>query len=544
MKKSLFALLLLLVTCLAFVGCGGGETTTEAPDAETTPKAEEVGTPLNDYLLVVPKNTPAHIKEGASAMKKALADLGVTLSTVKDDILDGSEKVILLGDTSHSATADAKEKLPKGKTNGYAVTVTDGTVAIVGSNIDATLVGMKYFLTDCLVGKNMSAKTGDVFTGSFGSEVRIFPNLVKWELEETVVVDKPPQSEALATMKYPSLIELQHQSDPSKNGTLLATGERWIGDHNCPIYRSTDRGSHWETVTFVEDTIHTQVRNAFAPCLFELPYAVGEMPAGTVILGSDSMNSVGEWNRGYIVLYRSYDAGETWEAFTTVAETVKNGGEFGVWEPNFVCTEDGTLIVYYADDASVPHSQKLVYKYTKDGVTWSEAVNTVAVNNHGLRPGMPVVTKMGNGQYMMIYEIVGLPGNPVYYKISKDPLNWGDASKEGTLLRDGTKSLAATPWVTWGNVGGENGMLVATGWRMASGTSETGSDMFVSFDYGKTWTAIPNFYSYVWTNDSCTWGYSASIVFSADGKTMYYMANPQGTFRGSTCYTLFRISVT
>ena len=163
---------------------------------------------------------------------------------------------------------------------------------------------------------------------------------------------------------------------------------------------------------------------------------------------------------------------------------------------------------------------------------------------HGLRPGMPVVTKMGNGQYMMIYEIVGLPGNPVYYKIAKDPLNWGDPSNEGTLLRDGTKSLAATPWVTWGNVGGENGMLVATGWRMASGTSETGSDMFVSFDYGKTWTAIPNFYSYVWTNDNCTWGYSASIVFSADGKTMYYMANPQGTFRGSTCYTLFRISVT
>jgi hypothetical protein len=143
----------------------------------------------------------------------------------------------------------------------------------------------------------------------------------------------------------------------------------------------------------------------------------------------------------------------------------------------------------------------------------------------------------------MAYEIVGMAGNPVYYKTTDDPTDWGDPADTGTKIQAGRKTLAATPWCTWIPAGGECGTLIVTGWRMASGQSNTGSDIFLSFDYGKTWTTMDNYYSYQWNNDNDTWGYSASTFFSMDGETLYYMANPKGDTDRSTWYKLFKIKV-
>lgn len=410
----------------------------------------------------------------------------------------------------------------------YTVHFGEEKIAITGNDVEAAVAGMKYFSTHYT-----TAEKGEVYEKKYNDEIRVFPNFVQWELESTTVIDRPPESEWQATLKYPSMIEA--------DGVLIATGERWVEDYMCPVYRSTDDGATWELVTKLEDPYHEGMRTAFAPCVFELPVKVGEMPAGTIIIGSNSVN--GGWNEGAIVLYRSFDKGLTWEPFTTVAYSKAQNGEFGVWEPNFVCKADGTLICYYSDDADLVHSQKLVYKYTTDGVNWSEQIDVVALNNTSLRPGMPVVTKLGDGRYMLVYEIVGMPGNPVYCKFTEDPLDWGNPETAGKLISADGKGLAATPWCAWTPVGGENGMLVVTGWRMSQGTSTTGSDIFVSFDYGETWTAIPNFYSYTWMSDSDTWGYSASIYFSKDGETMYYMANPKGDKPNTTWYKLFKIRI-
>ncbi len=534
--RRLMGLLIAVLTLTMLGSCGS----TENPSATEDPSAQDAPLPhLSDYTLVYGASTvTAKLRTGINAFLGELNKSGATMNIAEDTSADPSGKLFVLGDTTMAATAAAKEKLPTDAENAYVIDFTENSVAIVGSSHDATMVGMKYFLLNYVTGDSFTGKAGESYVGTFGDEVRIFSNLTQWTLEETVVIDKPPADNPSATLKYPSIIELQHQPGGVNNGMLYATGERWIDDHMCPIYCSADGGTTWAELGEVKDKSHKAVRTAFAPCLYELPVQVGEMPAGTLILGANSIDSA--WRNIYVVLYRSYDLGRTWEAFATVGASEGTGG---YWEANFACTDDGTLICYFSDDTDPFHSQKLVLRYTKDGENWSDFVETVALNDGGLRPGMPVVTKMGNGQYFMAYEIVGMANNPVYYKITDDPLDWGDPAEVGERLMAGRKGLAATPWCTWIPAGGECGTLIVTGWRMSAGKSDTGSDIFLSFDYGKTWTAMDNYYSYEWYSDNDTWGYSASTFFSQDGETLYYMANPKGDIDRSTWYTLYKIKV-
>ncbi|MBQ8287312.1 MAG: exo-alpha-sialidase [Clostridia bacterium] len=525
------------LTLTLLFGCGKGAE--DAPADETTAGQEGNTLPkISEYTLVWNASATEKLRSGINAFLTELDEAGTPISVMRDSEADSSAKLLLVGDTTLPATAAAKEKLSATAENSYVIAFEENTIAIVGNTADATMVGMKYFLMNYVVGDGYTGVAGDCYVGEFGDEVRIFSNLSQWTLEETVVIDKPPADNPSATLKYPSIIELQHQPGGVNNGMLYATGERWIDNHMCPIYCSADGGSTWAELTEVKDTTHRGVRTAFAPCLYELPVQVGEMPAGTLILGANSIDTA--WRNIYVVLYRSYDLGVTWEAFATVGASEGTGG---YWEANFACTDDGTLICYFSDDTDSFHSQKLVLRYTKDGENWSDFVETVALDNGGLRAGMPVVTKMGNGQYFMAYEIVGMAGNPVYYKITDDPLDWGDPADTGKLLKSGRKSLAATPWCTWIPAGGECGTLIVTGWRMATGESETGSDIFLSFDYGRTWTTMDNYYDYEWYSDNDTWGYSTSMFFSQDGETLYYMANPKGDIDKSTWYTLYKIKV-
>lgn len=552
-KIIVFTLLIIVFSmAVTFVGCGNlsqGGTPNETPADNSSPSTNEAALNLAEFTTIIyPSKADKELLEALNSFKNSMSEI-VSLDLVKDTAkrtpAEG-EKEILIGNTRRQDSADILDQLADTESlHGYAISFSEKQIVINGTDTLSVMAGMKYFLTAYVNEATalLLAYPGDSYIHHFDDEIRIFPNLVQWELQEVSTIEQPPEDAWDATMKYASVIELQHQSDPAKNGILVATGERWIGDLRCPVYRSLDKGTTWEHVTALSDPFHGDIHNAFAPCVFELPVQVGEMPAGTVIIGSNSINDT--WDAGYIVLYRSYDQGETWEGFTVVAESVEENGEFGVWEPNFVCTDDGTLICYYSDDSDSVCSQKLVYKSTTDGINWSDQVDTVALTkNRNLRPGMPVVTKMGDGRYIMVYEIVGMKGNPLYYKVTDDPLDWGDANEKGEVLRStDKKQLAATPGVAWSPLGGENGMLVVTGWRMAKGSSTTGSDIFVSFDYGETWQSIPNYYSYNWENDSDTWGYSASIFFSSDGETMYYMANPQGDREGTTWFTLFKIKV-
>ena len=58
---------------------------------------------------------------------------------------------------------------------------------------------------------------------------------------------------------------------------------------------------------------------------------------------------------------------------------------------------------------------------------------------------------------------------------------------------------------------------------MASGSSKTGTDMFLSFDYGNTFVSVDNPIPYV-TKDGVRCGYSAGMFVDAKG-TVYYVNN-------------------
>ncbi|MBO4355266.1 MAG: exo-alpha-sialidase [Clostridia bacterium] len=523
-KLYLIIIAFLLALALILPGCAS---TKEQGDPVSTGEVtdgthKECYIDMSDYTVVYTRGSAAALKESVEVFCSALGGLDSDSTAIE------TRKEIVISEDEATEVFDHE----------WRIETSENKIEITGSDNIAIKYAMKKFLNLC-EGSKLNCEAAKRLAGGFGNEVRVFDNLVIMELKSATLIDMPDKSKKTATLKYPTMIELCHQSDESKNGILLATGERWLDDNNCRIYRSTDKGESFETIAVVKDDLHKGTRTSYAPCLFELPRAVGDMPAGTIILGSDCIND--GWTKVYIVLFKSLDQGETWEAFAEIAGGPKDNG--GVWEPSFIVTDDGTLVCYYSDERDPAHSQKLVYRASKDGVKWDKAVDIVSLSNGGLRPGMPVVTRMADGRYIMVYEIVGLAGNPVYYKISEDGLDWGSPASMGKKVSAGSDSLAATPWISYcPEIGGENGMLMLTGWRMSSGSSNTGSDIFFSFDSAKSWISVDNYYSYKWNSDDDTWGYSVCSLLSSDGHTLYYMANPQNGSIKNT-YTLFIINV-
>lgn len=208
----------------------------------------------------------------------------------------------------------------------------------------------------------------------------------------------------------------------TSNGNMYATFEQYTtGVSKFPIYESTNNGETWFKVGDVSDT-HKGVGMRWEPQLYELPQAIGNMPAGTLLCAG----LVLPYDRSFceIDLYKSNDAGRNWTYVSTIAEgKAANPGDDPVWEP-FLMVANNKLICYYSDERDTAYSQKLVHQTTTDGINWSSTVNDVAIS--GQRPGMVAVVKMPNGNYIMTYEIIGNPGG-AYYKISSNPESWNQA---------------------------------------------------------------------------------------------------------------------
>lgn len=318
--------------------------------------------------------------------------------------------------------------------------------------------------------------------------------------------------------------------DNAKDDVLLATHcelNAGLTEHppRYPIYRSTDGGKNWKIISYVTDTL-SGASSEWNPTLFELEKPWGKYPVGTIVLAACSIDPEHK-KESHIRLYFSTDGGFKFNQGVTIASA--GGLENGVWEPFLVQLDDGSLVCYYSDDSDPKHSQTIVYKQSKDGKSWSDAVTVTASENFKERPGMPVVTRLSDGSYFMVYEVVdkeGIDGNPVYFKKSTDGLNWGNPADIGTELqtKNGKKALGSAPYCGWTPVGGENGTLIVSGASMRKGESKTGTDYFLSYDNGETWKTTPHLIPYT-TADHV--GYSNSFTFSKDGKTMYAINNPQ-----------------
>ena len=120
----------------------------------------------------------------------------------------------------------------------------------------------------------------------------------------------------------------------------------------------------------------------------------------------------------------------------------------GLWEPHFYHLADGRLAVAYANEKHASEtpsfSQTCSLKISaSQGADWgAEIILADQPGGGALRPGMPVVARMGNGHYIAVYEVVGLGDADVCFKISKDGEHWAPGLGERIDWHH------AGPWVT------------------------------------------------------------------------------------------------
>ncbi len=548
MKKfKLFLTVLLIISTLIMMLVSCKEKNDGTPSV-STPAEESDMTNITGYKIVRKDKANDTLKKMVSNFKKSIldatkADLEVTTDFIKggeapDENTDKNAKEILVGETNRSTSISALNKLSEKKyENGFIIEVVENKIIILGTSDNDTVLGLKYFINNYVItSKNentLLVKVGDTFDKENGKILYTSANLDMVVLEKySTVIDPGKKSQAHFT--YPKIIKLENQPDEKNNGILLATNEQRTtnasdSQYRYPIYKSTDDGDNWERIAFVADEVNKNLTVGYQPYLLELPEDMGEFKKGTIFMSGCSYTS----NKTAMVLYYSTDIGATWTTWGNVA----TGGGYsadnsqlassGVWEPILMYDDDtNRLYCMYSDELDDEHSQRLVYKYTTDMKNWSDTYEMVACSNKMLRPGMIAITKMGNGKYALIFEMVGMNGNPVYIKICDALDNWGDVSDYGKPVASGSKSLGSSPVIAWTPDGGECGTLFMTGSHMASGGDGVNRcEMFMSFDYGKTFVTMANpIHNMV--NPQVHSGYSPGMYVDKDGY-LYYVNDPE-----------------
>ncbi len=302
---------------------------------------------------------------------------------------------------------------------------------------------------------------------------------------------------------------LRLQYSGSSNGTMLATFEQYVnGTPVFPIFRSTDAGKTWTQISSVTDQVNGWGMR-YQPFLYELPQAIGNMPAGTILCAGNSIPS--DLSQTKLDLYKSTDHGLTWSFVSSIASGGRadpSGAFDPVWEP-FLLVANNKLIAYYSDERDPLHNQKMVHTTSIDGVNWSPIVDDEANSDSTKRPGMTTIARMGNGNYILTYEYGGAPERSfaVYYKISSDPENFG--AVPGTVLRatDGTVP-GSSPYVEWLPTGGPNGTVVVSAY--------TDGSLYINKQNGTgAWTKF---------NANAARGYTRGLVPMSDGHTLFVIS--------------------
>lgn len=331
--------------------------------------------------------------------------------------------------------------------------------------------------------------------------------------------------------RYPHAIRLEH--GPQRGSILLALH----GNHVVDVLRAGRTGRKFKKVAAFVDTASTH-----ATCcghLYELPSQVGAMPAGTV-LWAGSVGYKEETLKARI--WRSPDAGETWQYLSECARARPQGG---LWEPDLSVDANGRLNCYFADESDAAHSQYIGRTVSSDGVNWSAKEKIVAVRPKGYRPGMAQVKRLPTGSYYMMYEICAQPNQyfcEAYHRTSQDGVNWGDPAWAGNrpTTKDG-KYFAHTPSITLAPNGTPEGRVILMGQMLMSknGKVDTGNGrtVFVSENGGRDgWYEVPAPVPVPGARDNYCPNYHPAAVTSLDGTSLIGFASdfaPNGTCRTS-----------
>ncbi|MBM7786876.1 RICIN domain-containing protein [Tenggerimyces flavus] len=328
---------------------------------------------------------------------------------------------------------------------------------------------------------------------------------------------------------YPRAIRLEHNG--AANGRVLASVVTFGGnpvDGLGAIYESTDAGATFAQVGTVADPEAGDGRGLCCSTLYELPQQIGAMPAGTLLWAA----SVRADARPMAIrIWKSNDIGRSW---SYLSNCVTAPNTRGTWEPEFSVASDGRLVCHYADETDAAHSQKLMKVRSTDGITWTDRSASVASTASGHRPGMPVVRKLPDGRYVMVYEICGLGGQydcVVHWRDSADGWSWGTPSALGIRPQtvDG-KYFTHTPTLAWApSVGNSSGKLLLVGQILqnANGSvaADNGRTVLVNTEGAHgNWYEIPAPVAVTNPYNNFCPNYSSPLLPSADGARVLEIA--------------------
>lgn len=339
---------------------------------------------------------------------------------------------------------------------------------------------------------------------------------------------------------YPRLVRLAHQADPRLNGHIVASLTETVGGRwQAGFHLSTDDGARFGRLGALHDADFAQ--GLCCGTLFELPQAVGVLPAGTLLYAA----SVGQHGMGALMdnrIYRSLDGGAHFTRLGDAAcgrSAVPRAGDgpgSGVWEPEFLLAADGSLACIFSDETEPGRSQVLKLTATRDGVSWSAPVVIVAGLAAADRPGMAGVRRLPDGRYLMVLEACSLAGLDCSARLlhSADGLRWGSPGELGLRVQTAAgQFFRHAPTLAWARTAADPaGRLLLIGQIVAGASgavdaTNNGQAVFVSerADGRGPWRLVPAPIGLPGPPLQGNWcqNYSTPLLPAADGAQLLLM---------------------
>ncbi|WP_364145878.1 RICIN domain-containing protein [Paenibacillus sp. LPE1-1-1.1] len=325
---------------------------------------------------------------------------------------------------------------------------------------------------------------------------------------------------------YPRLLKLN-------NNDILASFDTNAGGGKTRIMiaRSNDGGHNWSPAIQAAADASGDVGNG----------QMLQLANGDIWLSYRLVVQSGSNYNTYLRTRKSTDGGNTWSDLANGQIGATTASSFkGLWEPHLQMLGN-TVAVYYADDgpaaAGTTGLQKLIMK-TWTGNGWSAETVVSDGVAAGSRDGMPVVTQMADGRYMLVFEATDVAGHPfvIKYKISADGYNW-NVPRQTLYIPSKAGKKAGAPFVV---KLGDGRLLVSFQTDNDSiNTGDAYSSMYtmISADNGATWQFRTNIFP---VSDSTSSNWNALLPIDAT----HVLAATSSNYPGSGVYVRFGHAVT
>ncbi|WP_373232638.1 RICIN domain-containing protein [Cohnella sp.] len=325
---------------------------------------------------------------------------------------------------------------------------------------------------------------------------------------------------------YPRLLKLN-------NNDILASFDTNAGGGNTRIMisRSKDGGHSWSSATQAAADSNGNVGNG----------QMLQLPNGDIWLSYRLVVQSGSNYTTTLKTRKSMDGGNTWSDLANgqIGSTTANSFK-GLWEPHLQMLGN-TIAVYYADDSPAAVGttglQKLIMK-TWTGNGWSAEIVVSDGVAAGSRDGMPVITQMANGSYILVFEATDVADHPfvIKYKISTDGYNW-NVPRQTMYIPSKAGKKAGAPFVV--KLG--DGRLLAS-FQTDNDSTNTGdaySSMYtmISPDNGVTWQYRSNIFP---VSDSTSSNWNALLPIDSS----HVLAATSSDYPSSGVYVRFGHAVT